>query len=79
MRYRALVTLLWVGLVSPSLAYDIPPTPRTDVVESNPLKPAEAPTTIMQTGTVVGGGLLAAALIVGGLWLNRQRQQSKAN
>ena len=79
MRYIALVLLLWIKLESPSLAYDIPPMPGPNVVESNSLTPTDSPSSFMQTGTVVGGGLLAAALVVGGLWLNRQRQQSKTN
>jgi hypothetical protein len=74
MRYLVLALILVAGPAVLGVACDLPPGPAPNVT-----LPTDSPSTTTQTGTVIGGALLAAALLIGGLWLRHNRKPSSSN
>ena len=77
-RYFTLVMLLVIGFESLACAYDLtvpPSVPQTP----NVVDASNSDTVNSQLGTVIGGGMLAIALLLCGLWFIRKRKMSSTN
>ena len=77
--------LMLFGIQSIAIAYDIPPPQRAkqQVKTDDRTEVAAASATdqqiVSQAGTVVGGVLMALAILCSGLWLVRSRKVSSKN
>jgi hypothetical protein len=73
MRYVVLAMLLVADFESIGVAFDIPvPAPTPNVIDI-----ATNPSVASLVGALIGGITLAAALVVGGLWLIRKRRVTR--
>ena len=77
MRSFVLIIVLVVGAEMSASAFDIPPPKDLNQI----VQLSEERSTFQQfmtAGTVVGGALLAAGMLFGGLWLSRRRKATSS-